>query len=148
MRSEKIISKALEKSTKSITNLLIENFPGCKETVNFAAKENFKEWAAMLFELRKWKMSPAELVLSEIKIIPSKEKEVLKELSSYKDLEDLSHISVVKLPDDTLHLLDGYHRYFIAKGRGINNLKGIIWEKATNKHPSADKVRKELIYNI
>ncbi len=148
MRTEKIISRALEKSTEAINKLLIEAFPDCAETINFAAKENFKEWAAMLFELRKWKMSPKKLILSEIKIIPSKEKEVLKELSTYKDLEDLSNISVVKLPDDTLHLLDGYHRFFLAKSRGIEALKGVVWEKSTNKHPSADKVRKELIYNI
>lgn len=148
MRPDKIISKSLEKSTENITPLLMEMFPDCKKTIEFAKAENFKEWAAMLFDIRKWKMKPATFNLSEIKTITQKEKEVSKELSSYKDIEDLSNISVLKMEDESLHLLDGYHRYFLAKSRGIGKLKGIVWEKGDNKHLNADKIRKELIYNI
>lgn len=141
------VIETLIKIKSRIADLLVEIFPNCKEEIEFACKDDFKEWFGMLFKLNEWQMRPGMIAIDKDSLVMSstllnKAREENK--NNGNDIEDYGFISVVII-DGEFHLIDGYHRVLIAQEKGIISLRGIIWEKKPNSHVNCSKIKKLII---
>ena len=141
-----IISETLKNISVKVESLLIEMYPNLSEAIAFHAIENQKEWFAMLFTLHKWQASSAVIDQNTIHTQEYREAAVLKEIEGYSDV-DYGYITVV-LMEGEYHLVDGYHRVFIARQEGVDKLKAVVWEKKPNNHPNCQKIKDLILKNL
>lgn len=163
MRTNFIEKNVCETHSKSIYDLLVEMYPEHREYLAYhysGTGKHFNELVGILFDLPSWELrgpieiSPSEVYISERRnqIMKEEYKNHLKggedsdffrfDRTKAKDVnfETLPPITVVQ-PDDKYRILDGYHRVFLAK-KAEKSLTGYVWQKSSNNHPNAEKIRK------
>ena len=143
----KSVENTLNKIKDEVALLLREMYPELLEAIDYHKQENFQEWFAMLFEGHKWK---ASTIIVDTKLIITSESRmdmVEQEIESYQGLPDLGYITIVPLEGE-YHLIDGYHRFLLAKEREIDTLKAVLWTKTPNMHPNCQKIKQLIINNL
>ena len=141
------ITQTLIKIKEDIKPLLTEMYPNLIELIDFVHRDNYQEWAGMLFNLIEWQISPELIDINTLTLSDIKSKKVAKELDDYVGMTDFGYISVVVM-DGEQHLIDGYHRVLTAKEQGIRQLKGGVWTKEPNTHENCAKIKNLIINNL
>ena len=138
--------ETLIKVKGEIKPLLLEMFPDCLEAIEAAYTDDFQEWFGMLFHMPSWRVKPGLINLNKLITNPRLDKvsEVEVKDEGFDDDMDYGYISVVEIGGDH-HLVDGYHRVFIAQENGMEQLKGVIWKKYPNDHPNCSIIKKLIL---
>jgi|VirMetMinimDraft_7_1064189.scaffolds.fasta_scaffold125988_2 hypothetical protein len=143
----KKIDNTLIKIKDEVALLLRGMYPELLEAIEYHKQEHFQEWFAFLFEADKWQASTDLINIRDIQTSATKSMAANRELETYQGLPDLGYMSVV-LIDGKYHLIDGYHRVLLARERGFDALKCVIWKKELNMHQNCQKIKQLIINNL